>query len=81
VLIGLLYTRPHANGYNLLRRRFKPNEEVCGGRAADLHLAEVANYSSVLEAMKNGAVAGAHHITGNAYKKLKKRRTTTKVES
>ena len=35
-------------------------------------MAEVANYSSVLEAMKNGAVAGAHHITGNAYKKLKK---------
>jgi len=80
VLIGLPSTRPHANGYNLLRRLFKPNEEVCGGRAADLLLAEVANYSSVLKAMKNGAVAGAHHITGGAYKKLK-RRTTTKVES
>jgi len=53
-------------------RLFKPNEEVCGGRAADLLLAEVANYSSVLEAMKNGAVAGAYHITSGAYKKLKK---------
>ncbi len=69
-------TRPHANGYNLLRRPFKPNEEVRVSRAADLLLAEVANYGSVHEAMKNGA----HLITGGAYKKLNSN-TTTKVES
>ncbi|MGC8583626.1 MAG: phosphoribosylformylglycinamidine cyclo-ligase [Thermoproteus sp.] len=71
-IIGLESTGPHANGYSLLRKIFKLDERVCGGRVADIFLRPVADYTPVLQMMREGLVKTAAHITGGGFSKLRR---------
>ncbi|MEM4437933.1 MAG: phosphoribosylformylglycinamidine cyclo-ligase [Pyrobaculum sp.] len=71
-IVGVASTGPHANGFSLIRKLFKPGDEVCGASAAEVFLKPVADYSKVLEAMREGLAKAAAHITGGGFTKIKR---------
>jgi phosphoribosylformylglycinamidine cyclo-ligase len=71
-IIGLESTGPHANGFSLLRKIYRLGEKVCGSAVEEALLAPVADYSPVLNLMRDGLAKAAAHVTGGSFKKLKR---------
>ncbi|ABP51737.1 MAG: phosphoribosylformylglycinamidine cyclo-ligase [Pyrobaculum arsenaticum] len=71
-VVGVESSGPHANGYSLLRRLFRLDEEICGVPVAESLLQPVVMYHKILPLFQEGLIKAAAHITGGGFTKLKR---------
>ncbi|UXD21900.1 phosphoribosylformylglycinamidine cyclo-ligase [Ignicoccus pacificus DSM 13166] len=72
-VIAVASTGPHANGYTLIRKLIDAGRLSLDGIEEDI-VAPVANYHNpLLDAMKEGKVKWAAHVTGGAFRKVHER--------
>ncbi len=77
VVVGLRSNGIHANGYSLVRKVIESTvgyeASVDGVRLSEELVKPVANYGPlVLEAFRNNLISAAAHITGGAFRKVKR---------